>query len=227
MININLPVLIPSYFCSDPSFNAFVHDLKSHGITRVIVSVDLDMSNMTYEAHRVKLRRLRRRISDLSCSRAVKFKFITNILLDNCLYHPNDFLHIAQKNFGCCLITFPLFASADICMKNIFIIKNADITPIINLFNNVIITYPKAFCEGLLTTENIYFVFDSSSTRADNVVSSIGRALTAYNTVIFSISELTSSIIDTDLNRLIDILEPRKKMFLGYSSRGIVNRFYC
>lgn len=227
MINAQLPLAIPSCLCFEASFNSFISDIKEYGLSSLIILVDFDITCTSYENHIRQIKFLKKRISSLSNLRNLKVKYISNILLRSEIYSAKDFSVIKDKrNFNMCMVTLPLFNSPEISMQNIFTVKNNGLSPVLNFFDKYLITYPKSFCNSIASTENISFVYDTSSLSNPTVSRSVQQALSANNFVIFSASHLTASLIDKEINIFFDSLSQKHKMLLGYSSNQLFKKLF-
>ena len=111
-------------------------------------------------------------------------------------------------------------------MDNLFALKNFGIRPIINEFDSVSVATKRSFCEALLTTEDVSFVFNTDSLSKDIVKEYINKLLTRQNVVIFSVSNFTVPLIEKNLSDLWNTLDPQKRMNLGYLSRNFINQLF-
>ncbi len=226
MLELDLPLVIPSYICFSRHFEGFVQDLSSIGIKKAIVLHDFDFLCSDIYSHKRSLMLLRKRIAPVFKSASIKFEIFTNALLESRLYSLRELSCIADKRFGYYFLTVPRLCDQAVIMKNVFALKNAGFHPIINCFDSMSIVFKRSFCEALLTTENISFVFECDSLYSDIVRGYINKSLASHNTVLFSVGHFTSSVIERDISSLWNSLDGAKRMNLGYLSHKLSNQVF-
>ncbi len=226
MLELDLPIVIPSYICTSKHFNGFINDLHSIGVNKVIVIHDFNISVQSLSAHRNEIKNLRRTLGPIFKQASVKFTVLPNVLLEPIVYSIADLSSFICDQSEYCFVTIPLSTDPQIAIKNIFSIKNLGIHPIISSFEDITAFFPKAFCQALLTTEKISFIFDTSSLYSSKVKSYISTATNAENNIFFSVSHFTSSVINRELKLITDELSKAQKMTLGYLSYSTYNRLY-
>jgi hypothetical protein len=226
MTDLKIPIILPEYLCYSNTFANFVSDLKNYRIKNIIVPVDYVFETESPAFHLSKIRRLKFKFKELSKENSVRFKFHTNLLMENIIYSPLDIAAIASKKSNLFFITLPLGTNAEVAMKNIFTIKNLGYIPVIMNFDSVAVFYPQSFCKALLTTENIYFCFNSNSLDDPKIDSYIRTALSLNNTVLFLCSHFTSSLFYKNVERYIRILPKKYKLnFVNSTSQSIKKIF--
>jgi len=227
MLKYDFNVILPSCLCSNSIFPNFINDLKKHGIKNILILVDYDMNEKTPLAHRSELRAVNSSMKLIAKQFSVKIKTYTNLLLSDSLCVPKD---ISAVYSGCrrklFFVSLPIGENSEIAMKNIFVIKNLGFFPAISNFDNVAAMYPKKFCEALLTTENMYFIFNCDSLGVPKVDQYIKKAVSSNNTVLFSASHFTSSLIYKSIDRYIRILSKRYKSNLFEITHNAVRSIF-
>ena len=226
MTDLKIPIVLPEYLCYSNTFTNFISDLKSYHVKNIIVSVDYVFERESPALHFSKIRRLRARFKELSKENSVRFKFCTNLLMENIIYSPLDIAAIASKKSNFFFITLPLGTNAEVAMKNIFAIKNLGYIPVIMNFDSVAVFYPQSFCKALLTTENIYFCFNSNSLNDPKIDSYIKTALISNNTVLFLCSHFTSSLFYKNVEHYTRILPKKHKLNFVSSTSQSVKRIF-
>lgn len=212
MLDNKIPMIIPSYLCNSNVFPNFISDLKKYPIKNIIISVDYDFNTESPALHFSKIRKLKFQLKQLAKDNSVKFKFITNLLMENIIYSPLDISAIASKKSDLFFITLPLGTNAEVAMKNIFIIKNLGYSPVILNFDSVAVFYPHSFCKALLTTENMYFCFNSNSLNDSKIDSYIRMTLLSNNTVFFLCSHFNSSLFYKNIEHYTRLLPKKHKI---------------
>ena len=99
MLELDLPLIIPSYMCSSRHFENFIGDLSLAGIRKIIITHDFDFSSSNIFSHRDSLKKLKKNISPIFTSKNVKFRIVTNALLEPKVYSVNELSCIAEKDF--------------------------------------------------------------------------------------------------------------------------------
>ena len=226
MLELHLPLVIPSYMCFSRHFENFVGDLSSAGIDKVIVLHDFVFSVSDILSHRRSVKELRKFLTPIFKSYSMKFKIISNALLEPKVYSFRELCCLTDKKLGYYFLTLPLSVDQSVAMKNIFTVKNAGFYPVICSFESVSVIFKKSFCEALLTTENISVVLDTDSLCAERTNLYLNKALSSRNTVLFSVSHFTTSVIERDVSAVWNGLESSKKMNLGYLSRRFSNHVF-
>jgi len=226
MLELDLPFVVPSYMCFSRHFEHFIADLSVIGVNKIIVLHDFDFSTSDIFSHNKSLRDLKKKLTPVFKSHAMKFKIISNALLDAKSYSLRELSCLADEKIGYYFMTLPLSSDQAVAMKNIFTLKNAGYFPIINSFERSSIIFKKSFCEAILTTEDISFVFDTASLSDNRTDQYLRKALSSHNTVLFSVSQFTSSVIERELLTLWNSLDPSEKMNLGYHSRRFMNHIF-
>ena len=161
MLDYKIPVIIPSYLCDSDVFSNFIFDLKNQHTKNIIISVDYDFNTESPALHFSRMRKLKSKLKELAKNNSVRFKFITNILMENIIYSPLDLLAIAPKKNNLFFISLPLGTNAEVAMRNIFIIKNLGYRPVVLNFDSVAVFYPQSFCKAL----RVIFVLRTSDIR--------------------------------------------------------------
>ena len=226
MLDYKLPIILPSYLCRSGIFPNFISDLIGYKIKNVIVTVDYDINTESPALHFSKMRILRSHLKDLSKEKSVKFKVHTNFLMENILYSPLDIRVIASKKCNLFFITLPLGTNAEVAMKNIFVIKNLGYVPVILNFDSVAVFYPQNFCKALLTTENVYFGFDSNNLNDARIDSYIKKALASSNTVFFTTSNFASTSLYKNIEHYTRLLPKRYKLNFISTSAQIIKKIF-
>ena len=146
--------------------------------------------------------------------------------MENIIYSPLDISAITSKKSNLFFITLPLGTNAEVAMKNIFIIKNLGYCPVISNFDSVAVFYPPSFCKELLTTENIYFCFNSNSLDDTKIDSYIKTTLLSNNTVFFLCSHFTSSLFYKNVEHYTRLLPKKHRInFVNTTTQTIKNIF--
>ena len=226
MLDLDLPLIIPSDMCSSKHFENFIGDLSLVGIRKIIITHDFDFSSSNIFSHRDSLKKLKKNISPIFKSKNVKFRIVTNALLEPKVYSVNELSCIAEKDFEYYFLTIPLSCEQSVAMKNIFTLKNEGLLPVISSFENVAVIFKKSFCEALITTEDISFVYDSEALSDEKIISYINKSLSSHNSVAFSVSHFTTSIIERNILGFWENMENQKRMNLGYFSSRLTNKFF-
>ena len=129
-------------------------------------------------------------------------------------------------NAGYYFLTIPLSCDQSIAMENIFTLKNAGFLPVITSFEDISVVFMKSFCEALITTEQMSFVFDTGALSDNKIFSYVSKALLSHNIVAFSTSHYTTSVIERSISDLWCKLDNQQKMNFGYLSHKLINSIF-
>ena len=226
MFVLDLPLIIPSYMCFSRYFNNFIRDLYIAGIRKVIVMHDFDFSTSDIFSCRNSLKELKKNISPVFKSNNVKFEIVINSLLESKIYSLNELSCVSKKNSGYYFLTIPLSSDQSTAMENIFTLKNSGFLPVITSYEDISVIFKKSFCEALITTEQMSFVFDTDALSDDKIFSYVSKALLSHNIVAFSTSNFTTSIIERNISELWCKLDNQQRMNFGYLYHKLTNSIF-
>ena len=96
MLDYKIPIILPSYLCYSTVFPNFISDLKNYRIKNIFITVDYDFNTESPALHFSKIRKLKSQLKEIAKENSVKFKFYTNLLMENIIYSPLDISAIAS-----------------------------------------------------------------------------------------------------------------------------------